>query len=612
MQRKPLAVATGLLFVAIAAPTRADTLPLLDQIVVTASRLPERRAEVAGDVSVLTRADIERAGQATLTELLATLPGVEITRNGGAGAVTSVFLRGANRNHSLVLVDGVRMTSASLGSARLEHLPLELVERIEVVRGPMSTLYGSEAIGGVIQIFTRRGGGAPRAHVRAGLGGLGLATLDAGLTGGADGLRYALSVGHAEQDGQSASNPDAGPWTYNPDKDGYRNRRAALSLEYDLDARHVLSLRGLASDGLSQFDDGLGFSGETVDSRARARLGNAGVGLTSRLGADWTSSLRADYAYENVRTHGNGYASHITLDQWQLGWQLDGRTAPGDWVLLLERLDQKVGGDVGYARDRRERDAILLGWRRDFGRHRLHANARHDDDSQFGGHATGGFGYGLRLTPAWRAELAWGSAYRAPAFDDLYWPGGGNPELRPETARNLEAAVKHQAGDRLVSATVYRNRVEDLIQWAPGPGGNWRPDNIAHADLRGLTLAWRDRLGDFDARASVDFQRAEDADTGQHLPLRARRHASLGLDWRAGAWTLSADLVARDARYADAGNSQRLPGHVVIDLGARYRIDRDWSIDARLANALDVDYQLARGYDAPGRNLFVAVAYAPR
>lgn len=611
MSPKPLAALLAGLSVL---PAQAQTTPMLDAIVVTATRMPQPARHVVGDVSVLARADIERAGQRTLVELLSTLPGVEINQIGGAGATSTLFLRGANSQHTLILVDGVRMNSATLGIARLEHLPLELVERIEVVRGPMSPLYGSDAIGGVIQIFTRRGGGAPRLSGAVGMGGYGRRSVDVSLTGGADTVRYALAAGHGEQDGFSARQPP----NY-PDRDGYRNDRMSLNLELDIGPLHTVALHGMASDGRAQFDDGR----TAYDSRSKVRLGNVGLSLTSRLGTHWTSRLNVGFAHEKAVTRGYSdpplggagapYGSEVGMDQWQYGWQLDGRTALGAPQLLIERLEWEVGGDVGYTVRRRHRDALMLGWRHESGAHAWQASLRRDDDSQFGMYDTGAARYAYALTPAWRASMAYGEAYRAPSFDDLYWPGAGNPSLRPERSRNFEAGLRFDDGDRQISVFAYRNRVHDLIQWAPtGLGGAWQPSNVARADLRGVTLSGRQALGNLALRASVDLQRPEDAGTGRQLMLRARQHASLGIDHTFGPWQWSADWQLQGKRYNDAANTVRLAGYGLLHLTVRRELARDWQLLARLENALDQDYERSAGYNTPGRNLFVSLRYQPR
>lgn len=611
MQRNTLAAVIAGLF---SLPLQAQEIPLLDEIVVTATRLPTSISRIASDVTVINRDKIEAAGQSTLVELLRSMPGVEINQIGGAGSSSSIFLRGANAQHTLVLVDGVRMNSPTLGSARLEHLPVELIERIEVVRGPMSHLYGSDAIGGVIQIFTRKGSGTPRLSGSLGLGGYGRKDADIALTGAADRWRYALAAGISDQDGFSAKKQP----NYQ-DKDGYRNEHMSFNLEFDTTSAHKLGLHGMHSKGKSQYDDGA----TAFDSHSTARTGNLGVNLKSTLSADWASELRADFAHEKVETQGyfdalfgwpgSTYASRIDMDQWQYAWQLDGRTALGAFQTLLERLEWDVAGDVGYSQDRRTRNALLLGWRHDVGVHGLQASLRRDDDSQFGDHDTGMASYALEFSPHWRGSIAYATAFRAPSFDDLYWPGAGNPALQPERGRNIEAGVRYSEAGRQFSAYVYRNKVQDLIQWAPtGPGGNWQPSNIASADLRGLTVSWQQTLGNYGLRASLDLQDPEDAATGKQLILRSRKHANLGLDFASGGWKWAADWLLQGERYNDAANTVRLSGYGLLHLTAAHELSRDWTLQTRLENALDKNYERSSGYNTPGRNLFVSLRYQPK
>jgi len=616
MQRNTLAVLHVALFNAglFTLPVQAQDISLLDEILVTASRVPQSLARIANDVTVIRREEIEAAGQTTLVELLRAAPGIEINQIGGAGATATVFLRGANAQHTLVLVDGVRMTSATLGITRLEHMPLALIERIEIVRGPMSHLYGSDAIGGVIQIFTRKGGGKTRLSGAVGVGGQGRKDADLALTGSGEKWRYAIAAGISDQDGFSAKKQPG-----YQDQDGYRNEHLSFNLEFDATSAHKLGLHGMNSKAESQYDDGAA----AFDSRSNARIGNLGVNLKSTLSAAWASELRADFAHEKVRTLGyfdpspwgpdSTYSSQIEMDQWQYAWQLDGRTRLGTVQAVLERMEWEVGGDVGYSLDHRTRNAVLLGWRHAVGIHGFQASVRRDDDSQFGDHDTGMANYAFTFSPHWRGSVAYATAFRAPSFDDLYWPGAGNPALAPERGRNIEAGVRYTATDRQFGAFIYHNKVRDLIQWAPtGAGGNWQPSNIASADLRGLTLSWRQRLGNYGVRASLDFQNPEDTSTGNQLILRSRKHANLGLDQAAGIWKWAADWQLQGERYNDAANTVRLSGYGLLHLTASRELSRDWMLQARLENALDKDYERSSGYNTPGRNLFVSLRYQPK
>lgn len=603
MQHKYLASLVAGLF---ALPAQGQEIPLLDQIVVTATRVPTPVSEVLADVSVVGAEEIRHAGQATLVEFLQTLPGVEINQIGGAGSTSSLFIRGGNAQHTLVLVDGVPMTSATLGSTRLEHLPLALVERIEVVRGPMSHLYGSEAMAGVVQIFTRQGTPQPVTSLSLGTGGFGRAQAEASLTGTQGSLRYALAAGHDEQTGFSAKKAPN-----DPDKDGYRNSHALLNLSWQLDSSHALVAHAITTSAKTEFDDGAA----PYDSHSRARISTAGLALKSDLGA-WSSRFSADLAREAVYTQGNffgAYSSQIDMDRWSLAWQLDGQTALGQVQSLLEHQDWDIDGDVAYSVTSRERDVVMLGWQNTFSGHGLQANLRHDDDSQFGGHTTGMLGYGWSFLPGWRAVATLATAYRAPAFDDLYWPGSGNPNLKPEEARNREVGVRYRSARAEAGLIAYRNDVSELIQWAPtGLGGAWQPSNVASARLRGATLSGKRHLGAFTLRGSVDWQDPQDTGTGNLLILRAKRHAALGLDYRKHALNLSLDWLLQDKRYNDAANTVEVAGYGVVHLALGYQVAEDWTLNARVENLFDKAYERSSGYNTPERSLFVSLRYQPR
>jgi vitamin B12 transporter len=446
------------------------------------------------------------------------------------------------------------------------------------------------------------------------VGAYGRSEADAALTGSAPGWRYALAAGISNQDGFSAKRAPA-----YQDQDGYRNERVSINLEYDLARAHQLGLHGMASHGESQYDDGAA----AFDSRTRARIGNLGVHLKSTLSADWSSQLRADFAHEKVSTQGyfdaspwgpgSSYASRIEMDQWQYAWQLDGRTGFGAVQALLERLEWDVGGDVGYAEDRRSRNALLLGWRHDLGAHGVHLVC--------GTMTTRSLAVTTRSWPAirriWRRTGAPRCPTPRPSARRPSTISTGRAPAIPIWRRNADATsrrdVRYREADRQFGLNLYRNKVRDLIQWAPtGASGNWQPSNIARADLRGLGVTWRQALGNFGIRAGLDWQKPEDGATGKQLILRSREHASLGLDHALGDWTWSADWQLQGERYNDAANTVRLGGYGLLHLAAARQLTRDWSVQARLENAFDKDYERSSGYNTPGRNLFVSLRYQPR
>ncbi|MDP2784991.1 MAG: TonB-dependent receptor [Sulfurimicrobium sp.] len=601
----------GLASLALVNGVGADQLPVyqLDDIVVTATRAPQPIQNLVADMSVISAADIRAAGHSTLAEVLQFQPGVEISSNGGPGATTSVYLRGANAGHTLVLVDGMRIGSATTGSTALENIPLDQVERIEILRGPASHLYGSEAIGGVIQIFTRSGKGALAANFSASVGSFNTQTLSAGYGGEFGDNRFSLQVGHKETDGISAYAPgNPGYKNQNQDKDGYRNTNLSMKLARTLAAGHEIGVDGFASQGRGHYD---GYS-STTDYYRDQTLSAFNAYSKNRINDRWQSLVRIGTGSD----HSNDYSAVkdvFNTDQNQFLWQNDIAAGPGTALLGVERVEQKVDGTTAYSASSRAIQSYFAGYQAHAGLHSFQLNLRNDDNSQFGSHGTGYLGYGYQLAPQWRVGAALGNAFKAPSFNDLYYPGAGNPDLRPERSRNKEASLHYDSGAHHFSTVVFDNQVSDLIAWMPiAPGSwTWKPANVNQASLRGATLSGSTAVGGFRIDANLTLQKPEDATTGKLLINRAEQHGAVKLGRDLGAWKLAGEWVFSGERYSDAGNTLKMGGYGLVNVSAGYSLDKEWSLQARVNNLFDKQYELVRAYGTPGVNVFVGVRYQP-
>lgn len=603
---KPLAV---LLTAAFACSAQAvEKLAALDTVVVTAARQAQRASDVLFDTTVIEREEIRAAGPtATLNDLLARQPGVEINLKGGVGTDSAIFLRGSNNAHALVLVDGIRLGSTTTGYPAWGFIPLEQVDRIEIVRGSCSSLYGSDAIGGVIQIFTRRGEGPFRPFVEAGAGSWNTKSLAAGFSGAQNGWRYSLQGSRRESDSFSAiRNPRNS--SYNPDKDGYEITSSSGSLSYSPAQGHEIGAGYLQSDGWNRYDSWP----KSGDFKQSQRIFGANVYTRNQITSAWTSTLKLGTSTDSSRQYNNHVpGSRIRSDQTQLQWQNDIVLPVGIALLAAERVEQDVSGTPNYALTERAINSYLAGWTGKLGAHRLQVNARRDNNSQFGNHTTGSLAYGYQFTADWRASISYGSAFKAPTFNDLYWPGSGNPNLKPEKSENREASVHYETEKHHASLTYYDNEIRDLIEWAP-VGGLWKPSNVANARLRGLTLAYKGDWAGFRLSGSIDLQKPEDVDNETLLRYRARRIAKVGISRDFGAFSIGAEALASSERYNDATNRVVLPGYGLVNLQASYRIAADWTVFARANNIFDKDYELVRDYATPERNVFVGVRYSPK
>jgi vitamin B12 transporter len=577
--------------------------PSLGRVVVTANRDPVPVAEVLASVTVLDREAIAASQAPDLLDLLGRQAGVDIARTGGPGQASTVFLRGGNSSHALILVDGIRVNAATSGILDFAHLPLAQVERIEIVRGPRAALWGSDAIGGVIQVFTRDPAKAFfEAH--AGSYGRGGASAGAGVARG--GSRIGLSAGLESLEGFSATRP--GTYGHDPDPDGYDNRSLALRGETALGAQR-LSGSGLLTDADVDFDQG----------RTAAINRVFGLRLEGPLGgARWRHALVAGHSSEDLDTpaFGSRFGSARDSVDWLHSLALDARND----LSLGVNWSRETGYSSEFGAEAfdasRRNAALFASWRGRSGAHAWEASLRHDDNSQFDGATTGNVAWGWQAAPRVRLRAAWGQGFRAPNFNELYYPGffglfQGNPALRPERATSAELGLAWDASAaQHVELSAYRSRVRELVAFdgvdAAGQA-DYHAVNVARAAIDGAEVEWRGAFARLDLSANATWQHARDAETGIALLRRAPRKANLGASWRfRNAATLGLDL-ALVSRRPDFGAD--LGGYARVDLRAAVPLSGGWRLEARLENLGDRDYQLVDGYNTAGRSGRIALRW---
>lgn len=587
-------------------------------IVVTATRVPTRVSEQLADVTVIDRAIIETVGAATLPQLLAQQPGMQITTQGGTGKVTGLFTRGTASGHTLLLVDGVPLGSASLGLPTLQNLPLDQIERIEILRGPASSLYGSDAIGGVIQIFTRQGEGPAKPDAFVGIGSRGTTQLAAGVAGGTGVVSYSLRAARLKTDGFNVASDvthfqDVNFGTPpNPDADGYRNTSLNGRLALRPAVGHEFGLTFIATDSKNAFDSG---SDPTVDARNDEKNSVWTLYARNRLLPAWTSTLR--YGASKDRSQTWDYDWNIFAPAWSLlqttqkqwTWQNDIKLPVGTLMLAAEHLDQAVTGTTNYSVTSRTVRSLIVGWQARLGDHALQLSQRIDDNSQFGQKTTGNLAYGYHITPELQARMAFGTAFKAPSFNQLYWPnngwGGGNPNLRPETARNRELGLEWSRSGARLAWTHFDNRIHDLIS-------GWPPVNVGRARITGDSLEGGHAWGPWSAQVSVDLMKPIDEITGDRLQRRAAQLVKGRVAYAPGPWGVGAELASVGDRYDSTTQARPLDAYAVTNLFAHYRFVTDWTLEGRVDNLFDKVYETAWGYASPRRALFVGLRYTPR
>jgi vitamin B12 transporter len=588
---------------------RAELAP----IAIVGTREPESVDRLVGDVVVIDAQRIRASTADSVEDLLRREGGMQLSRNGGPGQSAAVLMRGTAASGTLVLVDGVRVGSATLGQFDFSLLNLADIERIEILRGPASSLYGADALGGVILIFTRQGRGAWRFAAHALAGELQSSAIDASVAGSSGPFDLAASVAREASGGVSALRPNDAFGAFNPDRDGYVRSSASVRGGYTFVPGQRVALNALESRLNAQYDASFPDPASS-DYRNHGITRLAGLDYRGELAAAWTMSARLSTQTDDLTSGAiqlSRFVTHRAQATWQNAWTpLAGHQLVG----ALEYLEETVDATGFASRLSRHTGSALLGYTGQIGAWQLQADARHDDNSVFGGVTTGKLGASLDVGAGVTLRALGGSAFRAPSFNELYFPGFGVPTVRPERSQSVEAGVRWRGADGSAGLTVYRNRIHDLIVFEPD-ASLCPPDpayafgcarNVARAHISGATLDGTLTHGALELHAAIDFLDAHDADTGTRLPRRAAHQESVDARWTRGAWTAGAALVSVGAR-PDGG--AQLGGYALVDLRATWRFAPRWQAEAKLTNAFDRRYEPARDYNAPGRQAWLGVRY---
>jgi vitamin B12 transporter len=591
-------------------PSLQPGVTALDPVVVTAARASQPIAHVLADVTVIGADEILRSGVQSLAELLQRQPGVEIVQNGGPGSVSGALLRGANRGQTLVLIDGLRAGSSSSGATSLEAIPLDQIERIEILRGPASSLYGADAIGGVVQVFTKRQGAGFTPNVSAGYGTYDTGAISAGFAGTTGPLQYSLQAGGRTSNGFNAIvNPDN--FSYNPDRDGLSTRNLSANLSWTWGAGQELALQYFGNRLNAQFDGGFPY----FDDRTITTVQTWSVVSRNRINDVWTSQLTAGEGSDDSVSQTSFGNSPFKTTQRQYFWQNDLALPLGALGVILERREEHLTTDADFATTQRNTNSATGIYQLRYEAFALQANLRRDDSTQYGGKTTGGLALGYKLSPSWRLTAGANTGFKAPSFNDLYFPGFANPGLVPETSKNYEAGVywNETQGDARweFRAIGYHNRVSELIVFQCDADFNCAPQNVDRATLQGVTLGldftWRSTR----VTASLDLQDPKDDATGNLLPRRAKTHGAMRVLQQAGPVQLGAEFIASSLRYDDAADTVKMGGYGILNLTVEWPFAKGFSMLLRGDNVFNKNYQLAADYAMGGATVFAGIRWQP-
>ncbi|WP_374607793.1 TonB-dependent vitamin B12 receptor [Thermomonas sp.] len=615
-----LALALSLPSLALA---QSDDAKDLDNLVVTATRTAITADAALAAVEVIGREQLDASSARSLPELLRGRAGITIVNQGGMGKLSTLFLRGTESDHTLFLVDGIRVGSSTSGLTSLQDIPLAQIERIEIVRGPRSSLYGADAIGGVIQVFTRRGAGGEGVHGRgriaAGSNGLREASAGVDLRSARGGV--GVDVAHQSTDGINAClgnyNPDtwegAGcfivPGTH-LDRDGYRNNSATVRADFAPNEAWQLDARAFRAEGHNDYDGDYQDNSDIVQQVVGGSLrwtpsDTVALKLTAGRNTDdsdnYIGSMLAN-RYTTTRDSAN-LQGDFTIASGQV------LTAGFDW---LRDSANVVDPWSPFAKSRGNR-AVFAQYQGTFGAHELQLSARRDDNDQFGGHGTGGIAWGMGFGEGWRVTASHATAFKAPSFNELYYPYYGNPALRPEAARSSELSLRHDNDGWQFQLNAYQNDIDDLIVYDTAI---FMANNIETSRIRGIELTASTQLGEWDLRGQLGTLDARNlsvgANHGKRLPRRPQRSARVDLDRDLGDFGFGISGIGEGARWDDVANTLRVGGYGTVDARATWRFAADWSLQASLVNAFDRRYDTTAYYNQPGREWSLGLRWQPQ
>jgi len=602
-----------LLLAAIPSFATAQDGVVTDPVIVTATRTAETASETLASVTVVTRADLERRQARSVPDALRGIPGLAISNTGGPGKATSFFLRGTESDHVLVLIDGIEVGSATLGTTPFQNLPIAEVERIEVVRGPRSSLYGSEAIGGVIQIFTRRGGGDLTPRFSVGAGSYNSASVSGGLSGGGEQAWFDLSGSFEDTDGFDAcrgrSFPFAGCGVEEPDDDGYQRHALAARGGYRFGDLAKIDVHWLRTESETEYDGSI-FAGN--ESKDLQQVLGARLALTPL--AQWTTSLSGGRSWDESRVFFDGLSvNEIETRRDNLSWQNDiGIGTDHLAVLGLDYQQDSISSDLAYAEDSRDNTGVFGQYLGTIGANDVELSLRHDDNEQYGGQTTGSAAWGYRFGNGTRLTASYGTAFRAPTFNELYYPGFGNPDLEPEESASVEVGLSGTTALLDWRLNLYQTDIDELIAYDPVL---WAPANIDSARIRGLEAVGTAQVFDWDVDANLTWLDPENRSSGPNkgnlLPRRPEQTFRLDLDRTYGRFGLGGTVFVAGRRFDDPANRVRLDAYTLVDLRVEYALSRALRLQGRLENLFDEDYETAAWYNQGERAVYLTLRYQP-
>jgi vitamin B12 transporter len=582
------------------------------EIIVTGSRIAQTVDESLSPVTVITREAIEEKQPKDIQDLVRDLPGISMVNSGGLGKSTTISLRGSENNHVLVLIDGARVGSATSGQVSLQHIPVDQIERIEIVRGPRSHLYGSSAIGGVVQIFTRKGSKKTRHSGSIGYGSHNTVEANTGITGSSGKTQFAANVGFRRSDGFNScgdgqTKPASGCRVIETDKDGYKQRSFSGSVSHEFENDFELELLAQVANDTTEFD-----GSSQNSSKDKQRL--LGVNADKGINDIWDIKVTAARSWDLGSNYFNGaFSSKFNTVRDNVSWQNNVSVSDTDTVVVgVDYLNDKVDSTTSYAETERYNYGAFGQYIGEFGDHNTQLSLRGDDNEQFGNHYTGSLAWGYNIRPDLEVLASYGTAYNAPTFNELYFPGFGSTSNRPEESRSYEVGVRGTQSLGTWAVYAYQTNVKDLIAFDSDTS---LAGNINSARIRGVEAEGRMAWAKWDISGNANYidakNRSDGSNRDNQLTRRPKWQTNVTVSRQIDDIKAGATLRYAGVAYDNASNSRKLNAYKMVDLRGAYAIKPNWSVELSANNIFDEDYQTASFFNQDERNYFLRLRYVP-
>ncbi len=605
------------------APAIAHTSePELETTIITATRTPMLLSEAFESISVFTRRDIEKLQAIDIFDLLGRAPGVSFVRNGGRGGATGLAIRGNQTDHSLFLVDGVRIGSATLGSATLSAINLRTVERVEIIRGPKSALYGADAIGGVVNIVTRTMDRDRPIAIEASVGSNETSEVTALAGYSSDTMSVNVVANFFDTQGIDHTEATNG---LHGDEDAYRNNSLALNYRQRLNEVVSVKVSYNRNEGENEYDSDcldMGFNSVACQIYSETQVDSLSALLAFDLSDIYSTRIQIGRTTDesinladNIDLAATINGGEFNTTKSELTW-VNTFTLPANNVVTAGvdyQLDE-VDGTTAYSEDSRDNLAFFGQLQSEFNMLNSIVGVRYDDNEQFGDELTLSALLGWNINDTYRAYVSYGEGFKPPTFNDLYFPNFGDPTFQPEESRNIELGLKADFDTVQLSVAAYQNEIENLIQFN---NTTFQTDQTAEAEISGLEFSVNVAVLGIEWALNGSLIDPENKVNGQNLRRRAERTVSLDIDKRWDRFGLGVSVRAESERFDDPANTRKLAGYSTTAVRASYQVSSALSVEARVDNAFDreyssaVDFSLGR-YQAIGREVFLTLRYTPR